>query len=227
MDYKFEHDQMIKSLLHFHPESNLEILNKEEMAKIPFNGFTYPVIELPLLKKYSTVTHIDADVIVVDRIDELFDDTSDVRAGRNNSDNNRAATGPGFTLDDISWDKYVNAGIHSVSSEQFMQDWYNVCATQTLPFGEQGALNKLFNSGKYNAKLLDPIESSVYYGSSFIEGTRTYWDVWKNIVVKDDHLELNNKRIKMIHWAGNCAKPPISTLVTPEVNDFIRNILDG
>src|SRR6185436_16677411 len=94
IDYKFEHDRMIKSLLHFHPEVNIETLNKDEIramqAQGRFSVCYYPEIELHLFEKYSTVKHIDGDVIIVDKIDELFDDTTDARAGRNNSDNNKA-----------------------------------------------------------------------------------------------------------------------------------------
>ena len=228
LDYKFEHDRMIKSLLHFHPEANLEILDRDEVLKLNLGTWAYPIIELPLFKRYTTVTHIDADVLVLDRIDELFDSSTDVRAGRNNSDNNRSAVLPGITLGSIGWEKYVNVGVHSVSSEAFMWEWFDLCVSSAskYQYGENGTFNIIFYSGKYISKLLDPIESNVHYGSSTIEGTKTYWDIWKEIVVAGDHLELKGKRIKMLHWAGNCPKPPISDLVTKPVLEFIEEIIN-
>lgn len=223
-----EHDRMIRSLLHFHPESNLEVLDRDEVLKLNLSGWAYPIIELPLFKRYSTVTHIDADVIILDRIDELFDDSTDARAGRNNSDNNRSAILPGITLGGIDWDKYVNVGIHSVSSESFMMDWLGLCisSASNYPYGENGTFNTLFHSLRYNTRLLDPVESSIHYGSSTIEGTKTYWDIWKEIVVVGDHLELKGKRLKMLHWAGgSCVKLPLNDLLVPQVVEFIEEII--
>jgi hypothetical protein len=228
IDQKFEHDRMIKSLLHFHPEVNLEIVNREEALKLVSQYYIYPKIELPLFNKYSTVTHIDADVIIVDKLDELFDDSTDARGCRNNSDNNRSAFTAGLTpIDGISWDKFINVGVHSVSSPEFMYDWDKLTSERGAEyvFGENDTYNVVFYSGKYNTKLLDPVESKIYYGTSFIEGTVTYWDLWKKIVVKNNHLELNDKRIKLLHIAGGgVKKPSLDQLVTREVEDFIMSI---
>jgi hypothetical protein len=227
IDFKTEHDRMIRSLLYFHPEVNLEILSGDEVRKISYPIIGYPFIELPLFYKYSTVTHIDADVIVVDRIDELFDDSTDIRAGRNNSDNGRCATHAGITIPNVTWDKYVNAGIHSISSVEFMEEWKHLVETGQYNFGygEQDSMNYLFHNGKYNSKILDPLDFNIHYGTSMIEGTVTYWDLWKEIVVVTDHLELRGKRLKMLHIAGGGAtKTPLESLVIPEVVEFIRSI---
>jgi len=227
-DFKFEHERMIKSLLHFHPEVNLEIIERKEFMLLGLDTWGYPLMELPLFKKYSTVTHIDADVIIVDRIDELFDDSTDARAGRNNTDNNRCTTHEGVTLHNIPWHKYVNAGIHSVSSAAFMEEWLRYTKDNVLEYkyGENDTFNIVFHLPKYSTKILDPLEGSIYYGTSIVEGTKTFWDLWRKIVVVGDHLELNNKRIKMLHIAGGLAvRPPLAELVTPEVQIFIDHIL--
>jgi hypothetical protein len=50
--------------------------------------------------------------------------------------------------------------------------------------------------------------------------------LWKRIVVVDDHLELKGKRVKMLHLAGGLpTRPPIETVVTPQVAEFIREIV--
>lgn len=218
-------DRMLKSLTHFHPEVNIELCVGPNFGPI---NYYFPSTELPLFKKYNTVTHVDADVLVVDRIDDLFDDSTDVRAGRNNSDNGRCATNVGVSIPNVGINQYINAGVHSISNEQFMYDWYYDCKKYSnfMPYGEQDILNELFHSGEYNCKILDPIDSSIHYGSSFTEGTHTYWDLWKNIVVNNDHLELNGKRVKMLHIAGgSIKKPELWELVTPQVEEFINSVI--
>jgi len=228
IDHIDEHNRMLKTLLHFHPDVTVEVSNKEEFMKVYLGAYAYPTIELPLFKKYSTVTHIDNDVLVLDNIDELFDDSTDARAGRNNSDSGRCATHAGLTLPGIDEFMYVNAGIHSVSSEIFMEDWMKTCLEKggEIPYQEQGVLNLVFHSGKYNTKILDPKDKPVHWGTSLIEGIRTYWDLWKEINPVGDHLELRGKRIKMLHIAGGGAtKQPLINLLNKPSIDFIESIL--
>jgi hypothetical protein len=223
---------MLKSLVYFHPEVTIEIANRELVLEGANYGGAYPHVALSLSEKYQTITHIDADVIIVDKLDELFDDTTDARGCRNNSDNNRSAMSKGLTpVPGISWEKFINVGVHSISSADFIRDWDELTKAHAreYPYGENDTYNIVFYSGKYNTNLLDPIDSNIYYGTSFIEGTRTYWDVWKNIVVVgNDHLELNGKRIKLLHIAGGGAhKPPIRQLVSQNVTNFIASIVGG
>lgn len=229
IDYKSQMDRMLKMLTHFHPDMNIEVFNREDINRFGVTDFYYPSLEIHLIDKYSTITHIDADVFIVDRIDELFDDSSDVRAGRNNSDTNKAGKDPGFTLPGLDPMLYVNAGIHSTSGGKFLEDWYKTCMERghDFPFGEQGVLNYLFHSGNYNSKLLDPVESNIYYGSSTMDGDNSnWWKSWKNFVVVGDHLEYNGKRIKMLHiMGGSCRKPELQSLVTRPVYDFIMSLI--
>jgi hypothetical protein len=230
VDFKAMHDRMVRSLLHFHPEVNLEVTAPQEVERLGLMrlGWGYPLIELPLFERYSTVTHIDADVIVVDRLDELFEESGDVRAGRNNSDHNRCCNHRGVSLPRVSWKSYVNAGIHSVSSPAFMERWLEITQrhVRRYRYGENDTLNVLFHSGRYNARLLDPIDSKICYGTSLCEGTQTFWDLWKQIIIVDDHLEHNGRRIRLLHLAGGLpVRPPIEDLVSKEVAEFIREIV--
>ena len=232
VDLKKEMDRMFKMLHYFHPEITEEIYTKEEFQKMeqPNRSYVYPSIGKELAKKYRTVSHIDADVFVVGRLDNFFDDSSDVRAGRNNSDGNWAGPTRGFELPDIDWTVYVNAGNHSVTGQEFWEDWYKQCVDRghTVPYGEQGILNQLFHSGNYKSVLLDPIDTNIHFATSFQEGSRTYWDSWKKIVVVDDHLEINGKRIQMMHIAGGSGrKPEPSELFTKDVADFVYNIINS
>lgn len=231
VDFKEMHDRMVKSLLHFHPDVELKVsvLTQREIKRMRKQGWGYPIIEVPLFRKYSTVTHIDADVIVVDKIDELFDDTTEVRAGRNNTDNNRCCDIPGVSLPNVDWRVYVNSGIHSISSASFINEWMSLTYERATEykFHENDTFNVLFHSGCHKAKLLDPIGSKVCWGTSLNEGTRTFWDTWKGIrVVGNDHLEWKDKRIKMLHLAGGIAvRPPLKELVTKDVLAYIEEII--
>jgi hypothetical protein len=235
MSQKMEMERMLKTLRHFHPDLSEEIFTIDDINKLQetksvvfYNLFlTTPYFDDLLSNKYSTITHIDADVLVVDKIDELFEEGYDVIAGRNNSDTCRAGTVvEGFTSHAIDPINYVNSGIHTVSSI-FAKNWFKLCIPEAFKHlcTDQDILNLLFHYGNYKTKILDPVESSVYWGTSFGYGTFTNLESWKDIIVVEDHLELNNKRIKMMHFAGGMPKPPIETLVTKDVYDFIMNIV--
>lgn len=231
VDFKEMHDRMVRSLLHFHPEVNLKVssFTPKEIKRMRKQGWGYPIIEVPLFRMYSTVTHIDADVIVVDKIDELWDDTTDVRAGRNNTDNNRCCNIPGVSLPTVSWREYVNSGIHSISASCFANEWMSLTYERAseYKFHENDTFNVLFHSGNHKAKLLDPIGSNVCWGTSINEGTKTFWDTWKQIrVVGNDHLEYHGRRMKMLHLAGGIAvRPTLKELVTKDVLEFIQEII--
>lgn len=230
VDFREMHDRMVRSLLHFHPEVELRVavLTSKDVKRMRKMAWGYPIIEQPLFQKYSTVTHIDADVIVVDKIDELWDDSTEVRAGRNNTDNNRCCNIPGVSLPEVDWKAYVNAGIHSISSRCFINEWMSLTYEKgaSFRFSENDTFNLLFHSGHHKVKLLDPIGGDVYWGTSINEGTKTMWDSWKNIVVAGDHLELRGKRIKLLHLAGGLAvRPPLKELVTKDVREFIEEII--
>jgi hypothetical protein len=229
VDFKLMHDRMIKSLTHFHPDVNLETVKRDDYLKLSLTTWGYPILELPLFKRYETVTHLDADVIIVDKIDELWNPkASDFRAGRNNTDNKRCAKFVGVTLPDIGWDVYVNAGIHSCSNPAFMEEWLTFSQEHIheYRFGENDTMNVIFHNGKYKTKILDPVDQPVLWGTSLVEGRRTYWDIWKKIIIapEGDHLELNGKRIKLLHMAGGLpTRPALEYLVTPNVAEWIND----
>lgn len=230
VDFKDMHDRMVRSLLHFHPDVTLKVaaLTPKDVKKMRRMGWGYPIIELPLFDRYSTVTHIDADVIVVDRIDELWDDSTDVRAGRNNTDNNRCCNIPGVSLPTVDWRTYVNSGIHSISSRGFIEEWMSLTYEHAdeYKFHENDTFNVLFHSENYKPKLLDPIGSKVCWGTSINEGTKNFWETWKELrVAGNDHLEFRGRRMKVLHLAGGLAvRPAIKSLVTKDVLEYIEEI---
>jgi hypothetical protein len=221
---KMEMERMLKTLHHFHPNLTEEIFREVQPNPIPFLDLAY--YDYIVSDKYTHITHIDADVLIVDKIDELFDENYDAIAGRNNSDDITTNFPVRVTVDNIDPILYVNAGIHTISST-FCKEWYGLCLIGMDKYicKDQDLFNILFYSSRYKTKLLDPIDSNVYWGTSFLDSKITFRDGWKNIIVVGDHLELNNKRIKMMHFAGGGIKPPLETLVTKEVYDFIMNII--
>jgi hypothetical protein len=232
VDQKEEMERMMKMLGYFHPEVTIEAMNYKDLQRIGITdlAFSYSKIGRALYNQYNTITHIDADVLIVDKLDELFDDSTDARAGRCNSDTNLAGTNIGFAWDGIPWQKYLNSGIHSITGQVFWDAWYaaDVDHITSAPLGENGTFNQIFYSGKFRTTLLDPIEQPVHYGTSCQYGTKTHWDSWKEIKVINDHLEINNKRIKMLHIAGGGThKPELNTLFNPDVLDFINIIIKG
>ena len=124
-------------------------------------------------------------------------------------------------------DDFLRAGFVCAKRE-FFEDWQllNRIYAKYYGTGEQVLLNDLAYSGKYKLKLLDPVKSDIYYGVSSCYGTKTHWDSWKNIVVKDNSLYLNGKKIKILHKAGGSFLPKwnFSDLFTKEVADWLTDL---
>ncbi len=232
LDRKSDFERMVKSLHYFHPDLTEEFFTREDLIRLKetdpdYNWtFHFPYLGQLLGRKYDFISHIDADVIIVDRIDKLFDDSYEIIAGRNNSDNNMAGTIKGWELPGIDWTKYINSGVHACSGRAY-RIWFKECLNHGMKMilKDQDVLNELFYSKNFRVKLLDPIESNVHWGTSFEWGTTGTWDSWKLIKVVDDHLEINNKRIKMLHSAGGGGFPKLSDVVTKEVEEFIQEIV--
>ena len=75
-----------------------------------------------------------------------------------------------------------------------------------MSFQEQSVLNRMVHEEDWKHKMLDPVDSNVYYGLSNAWGERTHWDSWKEIKIVNDELILDNKVVKILHHAGGSAK---------------------
>lgn len=226
--------KMIQSFKHFHPDIPLIIFNSKHLAEqcIKYNQdlrFCNPLICKLLEDKYETIVHIDSDMIVVDRFDEILECNYDVAIVRNNSDYNTAGSGPGLTAKgSVNINEYANCGLYAIKNRQILNDWIelNKKIGQEFSHFEQDTFNICIrNIPNLNIKLLDPIESNLYYGTANLYGKARHNESWKDVVVKDGKFYLNNKLIKAFHDAGGGSyRLDIDHLFSSEVAKHIKEL---
>ena len=95
-----------------------------------------------------------------------------------------------------------------------------------MPFQEQTILNLMATSWK--TKIIDPIDSNVYYGISNLYGNKTHWDSWMNINLINSELVLNNKKVKVLHHGGghNATKLDFN-LFNDKVKQYLYQIYEN
>lgn len=229
--------KMLQSFKRFHPDIPIYVLTNKhimaELKKLPmFNNFYYlnPVMSRLLADKYETVVHIDSDCIVTDRLEEVLQCDYDVAVVRNNSDNKTAGMGPPETCNGtIDVFKYANCGLIASTKKEFWEEWIyrNVKFQNKYRQHEQDIMNIMLSEGKYKVKILDSVETNVYYGVANSYGTTSHWDSWKDIKLADDgRLYLNNKIIKVLHHAGGFVQEKLNVdlLFSPEVAHHLKSL---
>lgn len=229
--------KMINSFYKFHPDIPLYIFtNKDiirEMEKYPKNvqNFYYlnPIMSNILADKYDIVVHIDADCIVTDRLTEIIEGDYEVAIVRNNNDFGKAGNGEPETFNNqIDWKVYANCGLIASTNKNFWERWIDLNIKNSGKFKqhEQDVVNFLLHkTNEFSYKLLDGLDSEVYYGLSNAYGIDTIWDSWKEIDLKDDGLYLNNKKIKILHNAGGFVeKLNLESMFTEKICSYLKKI---
>jgi len=227
-----------QSLKYFHPEIDFYCFGDvqlKELFSIHSNvnwNTIHPFVSYQLIDQYDMVVHFDADSMVVGKLDELLDESNlnyDIIGVRNNNDFNRAGKDNYITNPGLDPQKYLNAGLVAITNKVFVEDWMmkNIEFGNQMPFQEQTILNIIADNWK--TKILDPLESDVYYGTSNLYGTDTHWDSWKDIKLKENMLILNNKKVKILHHAGghNTINKLDFNLFNNEVKQYLINIYEN
>ena len=225
--------KMISSFKHYHPDIPLYILteneiNKEAQTVVPMSmAYLNPLMTRTIADDYDLVVHIDSDVIVTDRLDEILEGDYDVAVARNNADQKTAGCGPAYHLDGkVDVFQYANAGIVASTKKEFWDDWVALNQKNFNKYGmhEQDNLNILLASGKYKVKWLDPPEKPLYYNIASAYGDpkwgghpEKHWESWERIELKDEKLWLDGKLIKLLHYAGGN---------TPDKFNFTKHFSD-
>lgn len=227
------------SLAHFHPDIELHIFGDAEIAEFkktyPWLGWANmdPILCGKLAEDHDLVIHIDADSIVTGKLVDVLSADFDIAGVRNNNDAGMAS-GLGATFGthipgiDARW-QYLNAGLVASTSKEFWKDFLHHNEHDAATgFGEQDVWNRLFWSGKYKAKLLDPKESNVYYGvaQQLPRPGQPMQDAWRQMYMKDGSLYFKDKIVKIIHNAGGFGLPKLQyqNWVEPDVKEFLDHI---
>ena len=152
---------------------------------------------------------------------------------------------------------FINAGLIGANSKEFWEDWHDVNEQSDKikrgvdPYAhgigdENDTLNQIFHCDRYTSKVIDEQGSGVSYGLSSCWGNdpRNHWESWSSIYVKDNGLYLDDPvtgetmRIKVMHQAGGGLAAELnkaaggfrnwlSTVVSPEVNDYLEVVTRG
>jgi hypothetical protein len=209
--YSVGADKLIKSIKYFHPEIDTYCFGTKELEQLfslhpNVNWNTvHPFVTAQLIENYDMVVHFDADSMIVGKLDELLDTSNleyEMLGVRNNNDYNKAGKDSFITNQGQDPQTYLNAGLVAITSKDVVEEWMhkNILYANSLPFQEQSVLNEISINRK--TKILDPLESSVYYGISNLYGDITHWDSWKKIEASGDDLILNSKVVKVLHHGG-------------------------
>lgn len=198
--------KLVASAKYFHPDIPMFVLGSEEMEGFNIKAVEslHPFVINKFIDEYEKVVYLDADSMIVGKLDELLAaiDAYDVIGVRNNNDYDLAGIGNPITQDGLSVQEYLNAGLVATRNKLFVEEWMKDYKTygRLLPFGAQSVLNNIYKN--YNHFILDAKESNVFYGISALAGTETHWDSWKQISIVNGELILLDKKVKVLHHAG-------------------------
>ncbi len=253
--------KLMNSWKYFHPEIPIIWYNENDTNRIMkenpgFDRVSYmPIIMKEIKKKYDAefILHLDADSLVLSRLEEILKMDYEIAGVRNNSDfhtgderHNRP-----HPIKNLPNEKYVNCGCICTNSNDFLDDWYNLNLEVVKRFGgvkeflwcEQNMYNISFHSGKYNAKILDEKGGNLFYGTSanmysdiapdfdYITkewNTKNPWGSWYEIEEIDRKCFLRGKEIKLLHAAhGGSAKSARKIgfeLFNPKFREYAKKI---
>ena len=217
--YKPYSDKMVRSFKHFHPDVPFKVFDQSDINKaIAENGkwLWYGVAGEMLSKEYDLVIQIDADSIICDRIDEVLKGDFEVAGVLNGSNEGFQTTGVG-----IGQVQYLNAGLVASTKKEFWTEWREKTLKdwKKYPYGEQDVFNHIFYSGKYKTKVLDPVDGDLYYGSSSC-------GQWDKTYVARDKVMLNEKTVKVLHFAGQASQRKFNFVeFPPVVQGRIKNLI--
>jgi hypothetical protein len=204
-------NQMIRSLRYFHPDIPVEVYGIKDVERLitrdsRLNGYwVFAEIGKELSKKYERVIHLDCDIIVTGKLDELINMEANIIAPRNNNDYGLSGGNRPIITDGVEVQEYVNAGTHVITRPEIWDKWIelNDAHGYQSAYFEQDTLNKLMKL--CNGVVIDPIEKPYYYGlaTSWVTGEGYPYSSWKMIDLNEKgELILNGKKVYMLHRAG-------------------------
>lgn len=234
-------DKLLATAKHFHPDIPFYVFGTFELNKLneKYNGglswdILNPVVSSELVKyNFDKIVHIDADSIILGKLNELLDFKTDLAVVRNNNDYDTASrfSDNPVLINNCKPENYFNAGLIASNNKEFWSYWIEQNKkAQGYPYKEQDILNLIVHSGKYTHNVLDPKEADCHYGISAHFGEKTFWDSSKEIVKNENDFFLRKKKVKVYHQAGghhHFPKLNLSFLFNEQTAKDIQNIIDS
>jgi len=231
------------SAKYFYPDMDLLVHGDNIISEIRrkyswSSWYTFdPLVAEYYVNEYDMIVHFDADSIITGPLDELMLGDFDIAGVRNNNDIGLTSRTGGLSCSHApGTDKAtqsLNAGLIASTSKAFWEEFKNrnqALGNQIGPgrgFGEQDVFNAIFWEGKYKAKILDPVGSDVYYGTSQqICDSDRIESAWKRLYMHNGELYSDNKKVKVIHHADGHRTPKLvyEGWVSPQVKNFLDEI---
>lgn len=231
-------DDFIKSFKKFHPDVDLKVFNQKDIDSVFSNGVnnfynSKATFAKLLYDDYDLVVNIDADHIILDRLDEIIEGDYDVAAPANyNSWLNSGIKMATFTNSHgnikeetiVPFEKYLQGGLIASTSKKFWDEYEHACLKMSHLLGhkENDVLNLMITMLPYKFKILDG--DYVYSSPEF----KSYYNCAslnreKQMFVDGDRVMLDGKPVKCYHFArGGVNKPTYSSLFSPAVVNFIQ-----
>ena len=236
-------DEFIKSFKHFHPDIDFIAFKQTEIDQVfkTDNRLNFYNSKATFAKRlyndYNLVVNIDADHLILDRMDEILKGDYDVAIPTNyntwlnsgisvNSfENNNRVFSTNILIPHV---KYIQGGLIASTSKLFWDQYEHASLNYSNAFGnkENDILNLICHLLPYNTKVLEGHweytnpKFECYYGCSSLGRE-------KQMIVNNNRIELDNKPVKAYHFAraGN-NKPHPTQLFQQSVVDFIyKNII--
>lgn len=229
-------EPLMRSFKHFHPEIPFKIFEGNEVNNVVASDgnqnirFLKPSLGKRLCNDYKKVILLDADQLIVGPLTELINSEWEVAGVRSNDDLGRSLPLGAFCTPKIKWEEYLNCGLCGIANAKAWNQWehFNKTTSPHMGDAEQGTWNEVFHSGKYNKKLLDPVDGN------FIYGTAANSAHWGSLRMDEDKVILNltgkPKWVKVLHRAGcghignSCGK--FSFDFEANVANYIQRILN-
>lgn len=232
-------DDFIRSFKKFHPDVDLVVFGQSEINRLfsrnPNLNFYNAKASFAkeLYNDYDLVVNIDADHIILGRLDEILDGDYDVAAPANyNCWLNSGIKVSTFTnihnniKEDVlvPFEKYLQGGLVASTSKQFWDAYEHASlkVAHLLGHKENDVLNLLTLLLPYKFKILDG--DFVYTSPTF----KSYYNCAslnreKQMKVEEDKITLDGKQVKCYHFArGGIQKPAYKDLFSDEVVKFIQ-----
>lgn len=258
-------NKMLNSLKYFHPGWEVKVYNENDLDNIYKNNIfghnKWSIMALTMIDaKQKTnadiVVHIDADSIILGKLDQILEDGYDVFAVRNDGDhigNRDESINRPYLIRNLKNEFYLNCGFIATSSDLFLQEWklYNDYivkkygdirnAKVECPIVEQGSYNLIIHGTQlFRTKLLDPVGSKEFWGASanFKTGNgycpehlrinygANNWESWYEIYEKDGISYLGNKQVKIIHQAGGGEDKLKFDMFNPTYKKYLNKITE-
>lgn len=218
--HKWQVRYLENSLRKFHSEEELPlvVIGEKQIKKTKDPAIFYkatPYFAKDLLKEYELVIKLDADQIITDRLDYIFNSEYDIGTVYNWNRIDPQHYGEiGFGT--IAPMEYYNCGFVAMRSEKLVKHWLKLCNSyhfDRMPFREQGFLNVICYYGEYNVRCFDNYDPVTGYAA--FHGLISKGDWHKIELVEDQnkglHLMLpkgadgfpeRDRTIVCLHWAG-------------------------